>query len=215
MNGLFIVLTLNSLRSATINIHSHNVSITKREDARRRRHNRSAPHHGRVSRLDQPAERCFESARNCRESRYTERYIELFFHSSILWDGDPPAIPPSSQLSFPISFHPTYISLFSLPSPQLHATNHPPFLTVTIRLQPIGSAPHLTQRIFKLGTNSTFATIVRFLRRRLGVKEHESVFCYVGSVFSPGLDEGVGNLWSCFRQGEELVVGYAISPAFG
>ncbi|KAI5373389.1 hypothetical protein AA0119_g1436 [Alternaria tenuissima] len=86
---------------------------------------------------------------------------------------------------------------------------------VTIRLQPIGSAPHLTQRIFKLGTNSTFATIVRFLRGRLRVKEHESVFCYVGSVFSPGLDEGVGNLWSCFRQGEELVVGYAISPAFG
>lgn len=141
--------------------------------------------------------------------------LDCFSISSILWDGDPPAISPSSQLSFPISFHPTYISLFSLPSPQLHATNHPPFLTVTIRLQPIGSAPHLTQRIFKLGTNSTFATIVRFLRRRLGVKEHESVFCYVGSVFSPGLDEGVGNLWSCFRQGEELVVGYAISPAFG
>jgi ubiquitin-like protein ATG12 len=47
------------------------------------------------------------------------------------------------------------------------------------------------------------------------VKEHESVFCYVGSVFSPALDEGVGNLWSCFKQGEELVVGYALSPAFG
>ncbi|EOA91645.1 Ubiquitin-like protein [Exserohilum turcicum] len=86
---------------------------------------------------------------------------------------------------------------------------------VTIRLQPIGSAPHLTQRIFKLSTNQHFATIVRFLRKRLGVKEHESVFCYVGSVFSPGLDEGVGNLWSCFKQGEELVVGYALSPAFG
>ncbi|EUC36744.1 hypothetical protein COCVIDRAFT_37301 [Bipolaris victoriae FI3] len=86
---------------------------------------------------------------------------------------------------------------------------------VTIRLQPIGSAPHLTQRIFKLSTNQNFATIVRFLRKRLGVKEHESVFCYVGNVFSPGLDEGVGNLWSCFKQGEELVVGYALSPAFG
>jgi ubiquitin-like protein ATG12 len=47
------------------------------------------------------------------------------------------------------------------------------------------------------------------------VKEHESVFCYVGNVFAPGLDEGVGNLWSCFKQGEELVVGYALSPAFG
>ncbi|KAI4698742.1 Ubiquitin-like protein [Alternaria sp. BMP 2799] len=78
-----------------------------------------------------------------------------------------------------------------------------------------GSAPHLTQRIFKLSTNQSFATIVRFLRKRLGVKEHESVFCYVGNVFSPALDEGVGNLWSCFRQGEELVVGYALAPAFG
>ncbi|KNG49789.1 ubiquitin-like protein atg12 [Stemphylium lycopersici] len=86
---------------------------------------------------------------------------------------------------------------------------------VTIRLHPIGSAPHLTQRIFKLSTNQAFATIVRFLRKRLGVKEHESVFCYVGNVFSPGLDEGVGNLWSCFKQGEELVVGYALAPAFG
>jgi ubiquitin-like protein ATG12 len=25
----------------------------------------------------------------------------------------------------------------------------------------------------------------------------------------------VGNLWTCFKQGEELVVGYAVSPAFG
>jgi hypothetical protein len=69
-------------------------------------------------------------------------------------------------------------------------------LTVTVRLQPIGSAPHLNQRVFKLSTNQRFETIVRFLRKRLGAKEHESVFCYVGSVFSPALDEDVGNLWT-------------------
>jgi ubiquitin-like protein ATG12 len=69
-------------------------------------------------------------------------------------------------------------------------------LPVTVRLQPIGSAPHLNQRVFKLSTNQRFDTIVRFLRKKLGVKEHESVFCYVGSVFSPALDEGVGNLWT-------------------
>jgi ubiquitin-like protein ATG12 len=68
--------------------------------------------------------------------------------------------------------------------------------TVTVRLQPIGSAPHLNQRVFKLSTNQRFETIVKFLRKKLGVKEHESVFCYVGSVFSPALDEGVGNLWT-------------------
>lgn len=27
------------------------------------------------------------------------------------------------------------------------------------------------------------------------MQETESVFCYVNSVFAPGLDEGVGNLW--------------------
>ena len=73
----------------------------------------------------------------------------------------------------------------------------------------------------------------------MGLKEHESVFCYVNSVFSPALDEGVGNLYrvsffffptllnpssgawdtdhilKCFKIGEELVVHYAIHPAFG
>lgn len=38
-----------------------------------------------------------------------------------------------------------------------------------------------------------------FLRKKLG-PENGAVFCYVNSVFAPGLDEGVGNLWrvSCF-----------------
>jgi hypothetical protein len=76
--------------------------------------------------------------------------------------------------------------------------------TVTVRLQPIGSAPHLNQRVFKLSTNQRFETIVRFLRKRLGAKEHESVFCYVGSVFSPALDEGVGNLWTVSRRVREV-----------
>lgn len=37
---------------------------------------------------------------------------------------------------------------------------------------------------------------MRFLRKKLGVKEHESVFCYLGNVFSPSLDEVVGNLFT-------------------
>ncbi|KAF2642630.1 APG12-domain-containing protein [Massarina eburnea CBS 473.64] len=86
---------------------------------------------------------------------------------------------------------------------------------VTIRLQPIGSAPHLKQRVFKISANQRFEVIVRSLRKKLGVKDHESVFCYIGNVFSPALDEVVANLWRCFKQGEELVVGYALSPSFG
>lgn len=36
---------------------------------------------------------------------------------------------------------------------------------------------------------------MQWLRRKLTLKDHESLFCYVNSVFAPGLDEGVGNMW--------------------
>ena len=36
---------------------------------------------------------------------------------------------------------------------------------------------------------------MQFLRKRLAIKDGESVFCYINSVFAPGLDEGVGGLW--------------------
>lgn len=42
---------------------------------------------------------------------------------------------------------------------------------------------------------------MRFLRKKLRLREGEGVYCYVNSVFAPGLDEGVGNLWrvsGCF-----------------
>ena len=87
------------------------------------------------------------------------------------------------------SIHPASLTL----SPPIVACSPP---TVTIRLHPIGSAPHLTKRVFKLSANQRFETIVVFIRKRLQVPAHESVFCYVGNVFAPSLDEGVGNLWT-------------------
>lgn len=86
---------------------------------------------------------------------------------------------------------------------------------MTVRFQPVGSAPHLQQRVFKVSSAQRFETVVRFLRRKLGVRDSDSVFCYVNSVFAPGLDEGIGNLWRCFKTNEELVVAYSITPAFG
>lgn len=68
-------------------------------------------------------------------------------------------------------------------------------LIVTIRLSPLPNTPQLRQPRFKCSSNQRFEYIVRFLRKKLMVKDHESVFCYVNSVFAPGLDEGVGNLW--------------------
>lgn len=66
---------------------------------------------------------------------------------------------------------------------------------MTIRLSPLPNTPQLPQPRFKCSSTQRFEYIVRFLRRKLGLQDHESVFCYVNSVFAPGLDEGVGNLW--------------------
>ncbi|MCJ1273150.1 Ubiquitin-like protein [Puttea exsequens] len=92
---------------------------------------------------------------------------------------------------------------------------------VTIRFQPVGSAPALKQRIFKVSAKNRFETVVAFLSRKLagagagsGAKG-EGVFCYVNSVFAPGLDEGVGALWRCFKTDDQLIVAYSMTPAFG
>lgn len=108
-------------------------------------------------------------------------------------------------------------------------------LPVIVRLSPLPNTPQLRQPRFRCASNHRFESIVRSLRRKLGLKDHESLFCYVNSVFAPGLDEGVGNLWrvscaatvrtrrqghsanagQCFKVGDELVVSYSITPAFG
>ncbi|EXJ72821.1 autophagy-like protein 12 [Cladophialophora psammophila CBS 110553] len=66
---------------------------------------------------------------------------------------------------------------------------------VSVRFQPIGSAPILKQRVFKISASSKFSVVLNFLRKKVGVKEGDGLFCYVNSVFAPGLDEGVGNLY--------------------
>lgn len=66
---------------------------------------------------------------------------------------------------------------------------------ITIMFLPVGSAPSLKRRVFKISTNRRFLYVVTFLRGKLGVNPKDSVFCYVNSIFSPGLDEEVGNLW--------------------
>jgi ubiquitin-like protein ATG12 len=86
---------------------------------------------------------------------------------------------------------------------------------VTIRFLPVGSAPQLRQRVFKITGTQKFSFVVGFLRKKLGLKAEEGVWCYVNNVFAPGGDEVVGNLSRCFARGGELVVGYATMPAFG
>ncbi|PLB39638.1 ubiquitin-like protein ATG12 [Aspergillus candidus] len=86
---------------------------------------------------------------------------------------------------------------------------------VTVRFQPLPSAPILKNRVFKVSASQKFETVVKFLRKKLDCKNTDSVFCYVNSVFAPGLDEGIGGLWRCFKTDDQLIVAYSMTPAFG
>ncbi|KAJ5991113.1 Autophagy-related protein 12 [Penicillium canescens] len=86
---------------------------------------------------------------------------------------------------------------------------------VTVRFQPLPSAPILKNRVFKVSASQKFETVVKFLRKKLDCKDTDSVFCYVNSVFAPGLDEGMGGLWRCFKTDDQLIVAYSMTPAFG
>lgn len=64
-----------------------------------------------------------------------------------------------------------------------------------MRFKAVGSAPILKQQVYKISAAQRFETVVKFLRAKLKCGPRESVFCYVNSVFAPGLDEVVGNLF--------------------
>ncbi|KAF1977442.1 APG12-domain-containing protein [Bimuria novae-zelandiae CBS 107.79] len=92
-----------------------------------------------------------------------------------------------------------------------------PLSKVRIHVQPVAGATPLKTTVFALTSSHRFELLVQLLRKKLRLQPHESLFCYVGSVFAPALDETVENLWRCFKQGpnRELYVQYAVSPAFG
>ncbi|ETI27735.1 hypothetical protein G647_00184 [Cladophialophora carrionii CBS 160.54] len=81
---------------------------------------------------------------------------------------------------------------------------------VSVRFQAIGSAPILKQKVFKISASSRFSVVLNFLRKKVGVREGDGLFCYVNSVFAPGLDEGVGNLYRVCILGVDANVSISI-----
>jgi hypothetical protein len=87
---------------------------------------------------------------------------------------------------------------------------------VIVRVSPLPNTPQLRQPRFKCPSNQRFEYVVRNLRKKLGLQDHESLFCYVNSVFAPGLDEGIGNLWRVSRfcqvqLSEDVLTRYSVS----
>jgi ubiquitin-like protein ATG12 len=66
---------------------------------------------------------------------------------------------------------------------------------VTIFFYPLRDAPGLRQTRFKIKSSQPFGAVVTFLRKKLGVKERDGLWCYIDN-FAPAPDEGVGGLYN-------------------
>lgn len=68
---------------------------------------------------------------------------------------------------------------------------------VTIRCQAIGSAPQLSPMMFKISDTQPFATLIKFINKKLKKKlanKEDVIYCYVNNSFAPSPDEVIGNL---------------------
>lgn len=142
-------------------------------------------------------------------------------------DNSPVADDDNTTTDIPLAMS-TSILLTNLPSNTTAAlqtvqeTIDPASQKVTIRFQalPGTPAPGAKWVAVKVSASQNFGSIVSFLSKKLGVgadggRSGESLFVYVNKVFAPGLDEGVGALWKCFKIDDELKVSYSMAPAFG
>ncbi|KAF2670100.1 ubiquitin-like protein [Microthyrium microscopicum] len=85
---------------------------------------------------------------------------------------------------------------------------------ITVHFNPLRDAPSLKQTRYKITATRPFSAVISFLRGKLRLKDADSLWCYIGN-FSPSPDEGVDGLFNCFKTGDELSVGYSITPTFG
>lgn len=83
---------------------------------------------------------------------------------------------------------------------------------VNIRFVPIGSIAAIQPKVFKISTSQPFSTLIRFLDKKLKIPH---VFCYIHNSFAPSPDENIGNLYNNFSVGNELIVSYCNTVAFG
>lgn len=84
---------------------------------------------------------------------------------------------------------------------------------ISIRFLPVGSAPQMKPNVFKILSNQTVATIIKFISKKL--KLRNGVHLYVQNSFQPTPDEKLGDLYNLFKTKDELVINYCETVAFG
>lgn len=85
--------------------------------------------------------------------------------------------------------------------------------SIIVNLKPVANAPILKKTKFKIASDKPFGSIINFVSSQLGGKDR--VFLYCNSSFSPCADSIISDLFNCFKVGNELIINYAITEAWG
>lgn len=84
---------------------------------------------------------------------------------------------------------------------------------VIVHLKPVANAPILKKNKFKVPAQENFLMIINFVTSQ--IKAKDGVFLYCNSAFSPCPDSKIADLFKAFKVGNELIVNYAITEAWG
>lgn len=82
-----------------------------------------------------------------------------------------------------------------------------------MRLHLVGSTPAINPKVFKLSRELKVAMVLQFIVKRLHL--NAAPFLYVHNLFQITIEELVGELFDVYKTGDELVISYCLSAAFG
>ena len=87
---------------------------------------------------------------------------------------------------------------------------------ITITFRHVGNAPILKRNKFMLERTRNVHFIIEWLKKFMKLDPvKDQLFLYVNQEFSPSPDVEIGTLYDCFRVGNNVILHYCTTPAWG
>ena len=96
-------------------------------------------------------------------------------------------------------------------------TEKPKAEKIKVKLVAVGNAPLLKRSKFLVSRDDQVFKLAKQVRKWLGMSDQDgsSLFLYVNSSFAPSVDQPLGNLFDNFKTGNELIINYSLTHAYG
>ncbi|XP_021951938.1 autophagy protein 12-like [Folsomia candida] len=86
---------------------------------------------------------------------------------------------------------------------------------INIRLNAVGNAPILRQKLWAVPADREVGQIVEFVKKYLKLEKHQSLFLFVNQAFAPSPDQPLRELYECFGADGKIVFHYSTTYAWG